>query len=142
MEKPLEKKVIDLKPGMENLNLKLRVLEAKEARTIQTRKGVRTISEAIVGDESGRIKLTLWGRHAGLIKEGDAIEVKGAFTTQYRGEVQLNLGSKGSIKQLDKDIVPPIDEIPDLSPKAPRTRSKGGFQRRQGKRSYPFRRTR
>ncbi len=130
MEKSSVNKVINLKPGMENVNLRVRVLRAGETKVIQTRKGVRTISEAIVGDESGRVKLTLWGRHAGTIEEGTAIEVKGAFTTQYRGEVQLNLGSKGSIEQISEELVPSEEDIPEATPKAPYTPGRGGYQRR------------
>ncbi len=54
-------KVGNLKPNMESVDVTVRVLEASEARQIQTKNGVRTISEAIVGDETGRVKLTLWG---------------------------------------------------------------------------------
>jgi len=116
-----EVKISELKPGMNNLSLKVRVIEAGEPRIIQTRKGPRTISNAIVGDETGRVKLTLWGDKAGTIHEGEAVEIEGAWTTSYRGEVQLNVGSRGSITEVSGEEVPGSEEIPENTPKAPQS---------------------
>jgi replication factor A1 len=63
-------RVIDLREGMDGVSVRVRVLEAGEAKVIETRNGPRTISEALVGDESGRVRLTLWGKLAGSIKKG------------------------------------------------------------------------
>ncbi len=112
-------KVMDLKPEMNNLDVVVRVLEAGEPKVINTRSGQRTISEATVGDETGRVKLTLWGKAAGELKEGSAVEIKGAWTTTYRGDVQLNIGGKGNIEEADDASVPQAEEIPQNSPKAP-----------------------
>ena len=72
-----------------------------------------------MGDETGRIKLTLWGRAAGTIKEGEAIEIKGGWTTAYRGEVQLNIGGRNTIQNISDEEVPKKDEVPEERPKAP-----------------------
>ena len=132
-------KVMDLKPEMRNVNIVVRVIEAHEPKVINTRAGQRTISEAVVGDETGRVKLTLWGRAAGSVKEGDAVEIKGAWTTTFRGDVQLNIGGRDNVKVVGSDEVPEAEEIPEDSPKAPegyrRFRrpyaSRGGFSRRR-----------
>ncbi|MCE4612304.1 MAG: single-stranded DNA-binding protein [Desulfurococcales archaeon] len=96
----------------------MRVLTAGKPKIINTRRGPRTISEAVVGDKTGRVKLTLWGKHAGSIKEGEAIEIKDAWSTSYRGEVQLNLGVKGTIRKLGDEEAPQASDIPDNYPKA------------------------
>ncbi len=140
-EEGSEKKILSLKENESNISVKVRVLEVNEPKVIQTRKGPRTISEAIVGDETGRAKLTLWGKHAGTLKEGEAIEVTGVWTTQYRGEVQLNVGYKGEIKRIEEQEVPEADEIPESRPKAenpykPR-QYRGGYRGGYGsRRSY------
>ena len=130
-----ERKVSSLKEGMDDVTVKGRVLSAEEPKVIQTRKGPRRISEAVIGDETGRVKVTLWGKHAGTLEEGEAVEIKGAWTTSYRGEVQLNVGSKGEIERLDDGEVPSEDEIPEETPKAEsqpfrRQQSRGYRQRR------------
>lgn len=136
-----ERKVLSLKEGENNVNVKVRVLEASEPKVIQTRKGPKTISEAIVGDETGRAKMTLWGKHAGTVKKGDVIEVTGAWTTQYRGDVQINVGYKGEIKKVSDTDVVPEEEIPESVPKAenPYSYRKSGYGGRgyyRGGRSY------
>ncbi len=137
-----EKKIMDLKEGETDVNVRVRVIETREPKVIQTRKGPRTISEAIVGDDTGRAKLTLWGKHAGSLKQGEAVEISGVWTTQYRGEVQLNVGYRGEIKRIEDSDVPQPEEIPSETPKPenpytppPRRFNRGGFrggyQRRQ-----------
>ena len=113
-----ERKISDLKPGMERLNLEVRVLEAYKPKVVKTKKGLRTLSEAIVGDETGRVKLTLWGQHAGSLEEGSAVRIEGAFTTAFKGEVQLNIGVKGKVEKIDDDRVVQASEVPENKPKA------------------------
>ncbi len=127
-------KVMDLKPEMRNVNIVVRVIEAHEPKVINTRSGQRTISEAVVGDETGRVKLTLWGRAAGSVKEGDAVEIKGAWTTTFRGDVQLNIGGRDNVKAVGTDEVPEAEEIPEESPKAPEgyRRFRGPYASRRG----------
>ena len=127
MERTREVKVKDLRPGMNRVDVRVRVLEVKPTRTVQTRRGPRTLSEAVVGDETGRVKLTLWDRNAGKLVEGQAVLLKNAYVTSYRGEAQLNIGRYGSIQPVDDDSVVEADEVPEFTPR-------GGFQ--------PFRRRR
>jgi len=129
-------RVIDLKEGMDGVTVRVRVLEAGEAKVIETKNGPRTISEAIVGDESGRVRLTLWGKLAGSIKKGDAIEIRGGWTTVYRGQVQLNVGAKGSIVKLESSEVASEEDIPEDTPK-PRTQYTGRGGQRPPRRGPP-----
>ncbi len=140
------RKVSSLKEGEDNVSVRVRVIKTMDPKVIDTRKGPRTISEAIVGDETGRIKLTLWGKHAGTLKEGQAVEVSGAWTTSYRGEVQLNVGYKGELKDVAEEDVPSEDEIPEETPKAqnprrvyqgpPRRRNYTGYKSRRSYGKY------
>ncbi|MET1128003.1 MAG: single-stranded DNA-binding protein [Thermoproteota archaeon] len=112
-------KISELRPGMNKISLRLRVLEAGEPKTVQTRRGPRTLSEALVGDETGRTRLTLWGNAASSVSSGDAIEVRGAWTTVYRGQVVLNVGGSDNVVKVDDTVVPQADEIPEDVPRAP-----------------------
>ncbi|MGC9072247.1 MAG: OB-fold nucleic acid binding domain-containing protein [Acidilobus sp.] len=123
-EENVPRKVSDLREGEDNVDIKVRVISVEPPKTIHTQRGDRTISEAIVGDETGRIKLTAWGKQAGRLQEGDAVELKGAWTTAFRGQVQLNIGSRGSIDKIDDSEVPKAEEIPQSTPTA-----QGGGQR-------------
>ena len=135
MEKEKEvRKISSLREGEDDVSVKVRVLKTMDPKVVETRKGPRTISEAVVGDETGRVKMTLWGKHAGTLQEGQTIEVSGAWTTSYRGEVQLNVGYRGEIKEVPDEEVAKEEEIPEDIPKA---QSKGYPRSRQG---APYRR--
>jgi len=126
--------IIDLKPHQENVHVKVRVLETSPPRVIQTRKGPRTISDALLGDETGRVKATLWGRKAGTLEEGIVVDIEGAWTSSYRGQVQLNIGSSTKVNEIDDSEVPPKEDIPEDMPTAPMEdyrRSRGGFRKRR-----------
>ncbi|HDN75939.1 MAG TPA: single-stranded DNA-binding protein [Acidilobales archaeon] len=130
-------KIRDLKEGMENVHVLVRVLRTTQPKIVHTRSGPRTLSEAIVGDESGRIKLTLWGDKAGTVDEDQVIDVSGAWTTSFRGNVQLNVGRRSIIKVVNDELVPKANEIPEEVPKARRL-SRGpperkGFKGRKGR---------
>lgn len=134
--------VKDLKPGMENVSIKVRVLEVNQPRVIQTRAGTRTLSEAIVGDETGRVKLTLWGRAVGKLSEGRVFTIEGAWVTVFKGKVQLNAGSRTEIKEISDESFPSSNDIPENEPKfegeyRPRSRT---FPGRKSRRSFRGRR--
>ena len=124
------RKVADLREGEENLDLKVRVLSVEPPKVIHTQRGDRTISEAVVGDETGRVKLTAWGSQAGKLHEGEAVELKGAWTTSFRGQVQLNIGGRGKIEKIDDSEVPKPEEVPDVTPKAS---PQSAYRPRQGR---------
>jgi len=137
MSKPRSvQKIIDLKPNQENVTVKARVLEAHPSKTINTRKGVRTISNAVIGDETGRVEVTLWGSKAGSLNVGDAVEIIGAWTTVFKGRIQLNIGKSTIVKKIGDNEVPPVDQIPVNEPKPGGTGFKKSSGRRYGRRSF------
>ncbi|MEM1542032.1 MAG: single-stranded DNA-binding protein [Ignisphaera sp.] len=111
-------KIINLKPGMENVNVEVRVLENLGVRTINTKAGVRTLGEYIVGDESGRVKLVLWGAKAASLASGDTVSIRNAWVTSFKGEVQLNAGKNSSIDKVPDENLPPAESIPEDAPKS------------------------
>ncbi|MEM1675890.1 MAG: OB-fold nucleic acid binding domain-containing protein [Desulfurococcaceae archaeon] len=113
----------ELKPNQENISIIARVIQTTPPRTINTRKGVRTISNAIIGDESGRVEAVLWGVKAGSLNVNDVVEINGAWTTSFSGKVQLNIGKTSTIKKVDNNLVPPVDSIPETEPESFRKES-------------------
>ena len=89
----------ELKPAMNEVNIKAKIIELKEPREVMTKFGTSTtLIEATLEDETGTIKLTLWGKQAEGLEEGSEIEINGGFTKEFRDELQLGIGKKGSIK--------------------------------------------
>jgi replication factor A1 len=89
----------ELKAGMNDVKIKAKIAELKEPREIMTKFGTATtLTEATLEDDSGTIKLTLWGKQSDGLESGQEVEITDGFTKEFREELQLGLGRKGSIK--------------------------------------------
>ena len=71
-----------------------KIEEKGEARTVTTKYGETQVCDSYLVDDTGRIKLTLWGDDTGKVKNGDTVSVQGAYTTTFKNEVQLNVPKK------------------------------------------------
>ena len=76
------------------INIQGRIERKGEARTVNTKYGETQVCDSYLVDDTGRIKLTLWGEDIGKVKNGDTVSVQGAYTTTFRNEVQLNVPKK------------------------------------------------
>ena len=88
-------KVKDLKDDMHNVSVVVKVVSVSQPKTVQTRNGETTIREAVVEDDSGRVKLTIWGDQQ--IKPGTTVKIENAWTSTFKGEVKLNVSNKSKI---------------------------------------------
>jgi hypothetical protein len=93
--------VHDLRAGMKRINVKAEVLEIPKPAQVHTQFGnTVTVVNALVGDETGKIKLCLWEGQIDSIAVGKNIEIKNAHVCIFRGERQLRLGKKGVLSIL------------------------------------------
>ncbi len=89
----------DLRVGMRNINLTAKVLEKPQPTYVYTRFGNNAVvSNALIGDATGTIKLCLWNDQVGIISVGDSVQISNARAFVFKGEKQLRVGSKGSLK--------------------------------------------
>ncbi len=91
----------DLRACMKRVNVKAEVLEIPKPVQVHTQFGntVRVVN-ALVGDETGKIKLCLWEGQINSVAVGDSVEIKNSHICIFRGEKQLRLGKKGVISTL------------------------------------------
>jgi replication factor A1 len=88
----------DLRQGMKHVNLKAQVEDIPKPAQVHTQFGNTVmVVNAMVGDESGKVKLCLWEAQIGQINVGDVIELKNGQVCVFRGEKQLRLGKNGSL---------------------------------------------
>ena len=92
--------ISEIQPGMTGVRTKGTVKEIEEARSVNTRFGVKEVANAVLEDESGTVKLTLWGDQIKQVKMGNEVEVVNAFAREWRGEIQLSIGRGGELKVL------------------------------------------
>lgn len=88
----------ELKPGMSNVDVTVKVVSEPKVKHLKTGRGVEhTILEAKVEDASGSMILVLWDDKVEEIKVGDVINVKNGFVSSFRGEWRVNVGKYGEI---------------------------------------------
>jgi len=90
-------KIEEIKSGMSNINVKAKVVDIGEIRNVQTRFGKRNVADVTLEDDTGRIVLTLWEDKINSVSVGDTVEVSGAFASQFRDKIQLNVPRTGRI---------------------------------------------
>jgi len=96
----------DLRVGMHHVNLNAMVLEIPEPTYVYTRFGNNAVVvNALIGDATGTIKLCLWNDQIRCISVGDNIQIRNARTFAFRGEKQLRVGTKGSLRVRQESVI-------------------------------------
>jgi replication factor A1 len=92
----------NLRAGMNNINLKAKVLEVTEPRQVFTRYGnYASLAKAVVADGTGEIKLCLWNDQIDAVSAGDTVQIENARISTFKGERQLSLGKKGTLNNIE-----------------------------------------
>lgn len=91
-------KIKDLKAGMKRINLKAKVLAIPKSKMVYTRWGdITYVSNALIKDETGSMKMSLWNQQITMVHKGDVIDVKNGKVAEFMGERQLRIGKSGSL---------------------------------------------
>ena len=89
----------DLQDGMKRVSVEAKVVEKSDVREVRSRFKDETykIVDAVVADESGSIKLTLWNEQIDQVNVGDNIKIENGYITSFKSEKQLNVGKFGKL---------------------------------------------
>ncbi len=89
----------DLTDGMKRVSVEAQVVEKGDAREVRSKFRDETyrIVDAVVADETGSIKLTLWNDQIEQVNVGDKIKIENGYVTSFKGEIQLNVGKFGKL---------------------------------------------
>jgi len=94
-------KASEVKPGMQRIELELKIAEVEAPRTYTKRDGREgRVASAIGEDESGRIKVSLWDADVDRVKVGDKIKITNGYSREFRNEVQVSSGLYGKLEVL------------------------------------------
>ncbi len=95
-------KIADLKGEQSRVDVEGEIIEKGEPRTVNLRAGgTSNVADATIRDDSGSIKLSLWGDQIDIVDVGDRVRIENGYTRAFRGEVQLNIGRYGKLVKLE-----------------------------------------
>lgn len=95
--------ISDLKPNQSSVKVLGHVI-AVNPKEVTVKGETRRIHYGILGDESGTVPFTAWGDVD--LSKGDVVEISNAYTREWQGAVQLNLGDRVNIVKTDKKRLP------------------------------------
>jgi replication factor A1 len=76
----------------------LKILSITEPRTVNLKTGsTARVADAIISDETGSIKLSLWDNQINSICDGDNISIEKGYTKEYRREIILCVSKDGTL---------------------------------------------
>jgi len=73
-----------------------------EPRTVNLRTGGQAqVADAILKDDTGQIKLTLWDAQIKMVKPGSKVKIENGYISAFKGENSLNVGKYGKLSVLE-----------------------------------------
>ncbi len=84
---------------MKRVSVEAKVIEKTDPREVLSRFKDETykVATAIISDETGTIKLTLWNEQINQVNVNDTVKVENGYVTSFKGETQLNIGKYGKL---------------------------------------------
>ena len=106
--------------GQSDVTVRGIVLETESVRTFDRDDGSEgRVANFLLGDETGRVRVTLWDERADRATEldpGTAVEVVDGYVRERDGDLELHVGEGGAVDEIDEDVdfVPETDPIAEV----------------------------
>ena len=114
VDKPLTK-VRDLTPNSKQVNVLAKVLSVGEPKEVMGKFGdPRKVCEAVVGDDTAVITLSLWNEQIGSIAKDEVILVDNGYVSLVRGHMRLNVGRYGNLSK-STEAIAEVNQSLDMS---------------------------
>ena len=73
-----------------------------EPRTVNLKAGGQAqVADAVLKDDTGQIKLTLWDAQIKMVKAGSKVTVENGYINSFKGENSLNVGKYGKLNVVE-----------------------------------------
>lgn len=100
----IQRKLAELKPNEPNVGFLAKVLSAN-SKEVVIKGEKKQIMYGLLGDDTTTLPFTAWETEGMDLAKGDVLSVKGAYTREYQGRVQINFGNRVSIKKEDPALM-------------------------------------
>jgi replication factor A1 len=127
-------KIESLQPYGRSVNAKVKIVNVGEVRVVS--RGERRVADALVGDETASILLTLWDDEIERFSEDDVVDISNGYVSVFRGSMRLTAGRYGTITKIEEEI-PEVNTDNNLSDREVEERQR--FRRYDSGRGRSFR---
>jgi replication factor A1 len=119
-KEPVEAKVGDLTPQSKAVNVTAKVVSKTEIREIPMGRdgSPHKVSDALIGDETGVVYLTLWDDNIEKVNDGDTVRVENGYVTLFKGNIRLNIGKYGKLELASTPLAAEVNTENNVSSKA------------------------
>ncbi|MCW4015016.1 MAG: hypothetical protein NWF06_01470, partial [Candidatus Bathyarchaeota archaeon] len=129
-----------LTPQSRGVNTIVKVVSKGEVRSVTGRDySVRRVADALVGDETGCIYMTLWDDKIDAINEEATLKITNGYINLFRGNMRINIGKYGSYELVEDSPITEVNTENNLSDKRyeqERRFNRGGYGGRGGGGGY------
>ncbi len=91
-------KISELTVRQGNVDVEGTIKEVGEIKTFNKFGRELRVADAILEDDSGTIKLSLWNDDAEKFKVGDKVKITNGYVNEFQGEKQLTAGKFGKME--------------------------------------------
>jgi replication factor A1 len=122
-EKPAEGKefikIEKLTPSSREVNTIAKVISKSEVRNVTSSRDYtsRRVLDALVGDETGCVYLTLWDENIDKVGDDATLQITNGYVNLFRGNMRLNVGRYGSFELLEESPISEVNTDNNLSDK-------------------------
>ncbi|MBU0662666.1 MAG: single-stranded DNA-binding protein [Candidatus Diapherotrites archaeon] len=98
--------VAEIKPFSKKVDVTVKVLDKNEVREVTSKldNSQHKVTEALVGDATGTILLTLWDDAIESIEVGKSYAITNGYTSTFKDSLRLNIGRYGEFKEAEKEV--------------------------------------
>jgi len=84
---------------MRRIDVEAKVVQKSDTREVLSRYSNQAyrVADAIIKDDTGTIKLTLWNEQIDQVNINDTVKIENGYIRSFRGEIQLNVGRYGKL---------------------------------------------
>ena len=118
-KQPVEAKVGDLTPQSKAVNVTAKVVSKTEIREIPMGRdgSAHKVSDALIGDETGVVYLTLWDDNIEKVNEADTVRIENGYVTLFKGNIRLNIGKYGKLEPAKEPLTVEVNTENNVSSK-------------------------
>ncbi|MFH0896742.1 MAG: single-stranded DNA-binding protein, partial [Candidatus Bathyarchaeota archaeon] len=130
-QKPVKSKVESLTPSSRRVDVTVKIVSKNPVRDVVSKNdgSAHRVTEAVAGDETGVVLLTLWDNDIERVTEGNVFNVNNGYITLFKGSMRLNVGKYGSLEP-SQETIGTVKTDNNISEKQfEDDRRRGGFRR-------------